>query len=207
MKIISANIGEKREIQWRKKLVETGIFKYPTEEISLGTEDVVGDHVIERKYHGGIDKACYLFSADAYPKFKKLYPDLDWNWGMFGENITVENLDEGDIMIGDQYQIGSALVEVSQPRQPCYKLGVRFGNQKVIKDFIALEHPGVYLRVLEMGLVKAGNQMELVKKGSELSVREIFNAIYAPENYQELINRAMDIRELSDSTKGDLKVL
>lgn len=206
MKVIAVNTGEKRTVTWRGKPVQTGIYKTPVDSIFLEKEDVVNDHVIDRKYHGGIDKACYLFSAEAYPKFKAKYPQLDWHWGLFGENITIEGLDESQICIGDQYTIGSAIVEVSEPRQPCYKLGIRFGTQAVLKDFIVLEHSGVYVRVLHEGEVKSGDEMTLKSSVSNLSIRKVFKAIYQPKDHQEIIQTALKTPQLANSTKKDLKV-
>jgi len=130
MDIISTNIGSPVLVEWNGQQIETGIYKYSTHSpIFLGEEDVFEDHVINRKYHGGPDKACYLYSANHYPFWKDKFPKLDWQWGMFGENLTVEGLDESKVKIGDVYRIGTAVVQVSQPRQPCFKLGIRFEDQ------------------------------------------------------------------------------
>ena len=111
MKIISTNIGEPRVIKWRGKEVETGIFKFPViQPIFLGTDDVENDHVIDRRYHGGTNKACYLYSSDHYGYWQKLYPELEMPWGIFGENLTVEGLNEAQINIGDIFKIGEAVV-------------------------------------------------------------------------------------------------
>jgi len=102
MRIVSTNIAEPKTIVWKGKEVTTGLFKYPVEAgILLGKEDVDNDHVIDRRYHGGADKACYLYSADHYSYWQNLYPELEMPWGMFGENLTVENLHEAEINIGN----------------------------------------------------------------------------------------------------------
>lgn len=127
MKIISTNIGNPTVILWNCKEEKTGIFKYPVNEaVCLRKNDIAKDTIIDRVHHGGSNKACYLFAADNYPYWKEIYPKLEWNWGMFGENLTVEGLNESLVRIGDIYKIGSAIVQISQPREPCYKLGVRF---------------------------------------------------------------------------------
>ena len=154
MKVLSVNISQPRTIQWKGRNETTGIYKEPVESIRLETAFVENDTVADPKYHGGIDKACYLYSADYYEYWKKRYPDLNWTYGMFGENITIEGLDENNVKIGDIYKVGEALLQVSQPRQPCYKLGIKFGSQKVLKEFIAFAHPGVYVRVIQPGTVK-----------------------------------------------------
>ena len=136
MLVKSVNIGNKQDVLWNGKTVSTGIFKKSVLSIKLGKEDVDLDDVVDRKYHGGIDKACYIYSFNHYAFWQKLYPNVELNFGMFGENITIEGLNEKTVYIGDIYRIGGATVKVTQPRQPCFKLGVRFSDQKIIKQFI-----------------------------------------------------------------------
>ena len=127
MKIISTNIGSPVIFSWKGREVATGLFKYPVPSpIMLEKEDVTNDHVIDRRYHGGTDKACYFYSADNYDYWKSLYPKMEMQFGMFGENLTVEGLSEENINIGDVFKIGNAVVQVTQPRQPCFKLNFRF---------------------------------------------------------------------------------
>ncbi len=150
MEIISTNIGQRKTVTLNGKRYETGIFKYSVNHhLQLGKLDVHGDNVIDRKYHGGIDKACYLYSEDHYPYWKNNYPELDWKHGMFGENLTVKNSNEKKIYIGDTYEVGSSIIQVSQPRQPCFKLGIRFKNQSITKKFIDYGYSGVYFRVIK----------------------------------------------------------
>jgi MOSC domain-containing protein YiiM len=164
MKVISTNIAKPRTVSWRGREIQTGIYKEPIKEpIFLGNEDVRNDTVIDRKHHGGEHKACYLFGADYYDDWKQKYPKLDWNWGMFGENLTVEGLNENMLQIGAIYELGDALVQISEPRQPCYKLGIRFGTQKVIVDFLEYGHPGTYVRILKEGLVSKDDMLQLKK--------------------------------------------
>ena len=209
MKIISTNIGEAVEIQWRGKTVKTGIYKHPTyEELLLGKEDVRGDQVMDRRYHGGGDKACYLYSADHYDYWKNRYPELDWHWGMFGENLTVEGLDESIIRIGDIYSAGSALVQVTQPRQPCFKLGVRFKNQKMVRDFLESPYPGVYVRILKEGVVQVGDDMMLKKDASNnMSLQEVFALFSNHSGDTELLKKAIVIPELAEACRKDLNKL
>jgi len=164
MKVISVNLGEKRKIQWRKKLVETGIFKFPVASpIFLDIEDVQNDSVVDRKYHGGIEKAVYGYSENHYACWKELYPDLDWNYGMFGENLTITDLDETSIHIGSIYQIGKAKIEVTKPREPCYKLGIRFNNPKIIRQFWNSTKSGIYFKILETGFVTINDELILLE--------------------------------------------
>ena len=168
MKVISVNLGEKKIIQWRRKTVETGIFKYPVEKpIFLDLEDVKDDQVIDRKYHGGIDQAVYGYSENHYAYWKALYPDLDWNYGMFGENLTISNLDETKIHVGTIFKLGKAIIEVTKPRQPCYKLGIRFNDPKIIKQFWNSTKSGIYFKILHTGFVAKNDVLELIEDKAE----------------------------------------
>lgn len=209
MKIISTNIAKPTIIEWRGQKVETGIYKYAVESpIFLGVEDVSNDHVIDRRYHGGLDKACYLYSADHYPFWQNKYPNQDWKWGMFGENLTISGLNESEIRIGDRFQIGNAVVQVTQPRQPCFKLGVRFGDQSVVSDFWTLPYPGVYVRVLSPGEVKTGDEMILMERDPEsLSVSQVFSIFHINKENQELIQKAIAEPFIAASCRRDIEKL
>ena len=204
MKIISTNIGEPRTILWRGKAVNSGIFKYSVDEpIQLEVEDVVNDHVIDRRYHGGVDKACYLYSADHYSYWQSLYPKLKMPWGMFGENLTVEGLHEAKVNIGDIFKIGEAVVQATQPRQPCFKLEFRFNDREIVRKFVESGFSGVYVRVLEKGSVKAGDSMKLIEKKESLSIQEVYKFIYASEFDPEIL-KAVNDPFIAASCKKDL---
>lgn len=207
MKIISTNIGRPTQISWNGRETLTGIYKYPVDRpLYLDVEQVEGDTVSDRRVHGGTYKACYLFSTDQYPYWREKYPHLDWSWGMFGENLSVEGLDETQLWIGNIYRLGSALVQVSQPREPCYKLGIRFGDQRILREFIEHGYPGSYLRILEQGKVSSGDSMELVEGAKvPISIHEFFQLLYAREKDQGLLRRAMDNPALSPSKRESLK--
>ncbi len=178
MKIISTNIAEPRTVSWRGHDIKTGIYKNPVEQpIFLGKEDVRHDAVIDRKHHGGEFKACYLFGADYYPEWKIKFPHLQWDWGMFGENLTVAGLDEEKLYIGAIYKLGTATIQISEPRQPCYKLGIKFGTQLVIKEFIHYGHPGTYVRILEEGEVKKGDSLILVEADKKAITTKQYNEL------------------------------
>ncbi len=170
MKVISVNIGKKKTVTWKKKTYETGIYKYPVDDcIVLGKEDVVNDHVIDRKYHGGIDQAVYAYGENHYAYWKNLYPDLEFNYGMFGENLTIDNLNEEKIYIGSIYQLGKSKIQVTKSRQPCVKLGIRFQDAKVIKQFWLTNKCGVYFKVLEIGKVTKNDMLILLEKAKNTS--------------------------------------
>jgi MOSC domain-containing protein YiiM len=206
MKIISTNIGRLREVEWNGRKITTGIFKEPVDEpLFLSHGGVNKDHVADLKVHGGSDKACYLYSADHYGYWKEIYPELNWHWGMFGENLTVEGLDEGKTMIGDIFKIGEAIVQVSQPRIPCYKLGIRLQSMRVVKQFLESPYPGVYVRVVEEGKVKTGDLMELSKPAEkQLSVREVFSLFTTNKANIELKELAIGNEFLAQRMRKDL---
>ncbi len=207
MKVESVNIGKKRLVKWRLKTVYTGIFKSPVDfPILLGKENVVDDDVVDRKHHAGIDKACYLFSADAYAYWKNLYPSLDFTYGWFGENLTVSGLRESEIHIGNQYKVGEAIIEISQPREPCFKLGIRFESQKVIKQSINHDQPGPYARVIKGGEVKSGDTLTLIEeRPEELTVLEVYQLIYKLNKDKSMIKKAMQSDYLAESAKRAIK--
>lgn len=194
MQIISTNIGDPTTFVWNGKEEQTGIFKYPVETpLHLRKNDVARDTIINRVNHGGTHKACYLFAAENYPYWQELYPDLKWDWGMFGENLTVAGLDESMMRIGDIYKIGTALGQVSQPREPCYKLGVRFGDQSILKKYIAHGRPGTYMRILEEGQVRNGDRLQLVEQSKNaLTVRQFYDLMFEKRKSKEMLVLFMD---------------
>jgi MOSC domain-containing protein YiiM len=207
MKVISTNLGSPTTFMWNGKEEQTGIFKYPVSEpLFLNKVDVAKDTIINRINHGGTNKACYLFSKDQYPYWKNLYPELDWNWGMFGENLTVEGMEDEVMRIGDIYKVGSTLVQVSQPREPCYKLGIRFGSQKILKQYIEHGQPGTYVRVLEEGYVKVGDEFQMVQQSkNSLTTRQFFDLINSKHKDKELLQLAMQNESVPEYKKERLR--
>lgn len=168
MKIISTNIGERKEVTFKNKTFFTGIYKYPVEKsIFLNVEDVKGDEISDRKYHGGVLQAVYGYSLKHYDFWKEKYPDLDWNFGMFGENLTIDNLDETKIHSGDTFKVGNTILEATIQRDPCYKLGARFNDMKIVKQFWNTTFCGVYFKVLQTGNVKVGDEFVKIKSCPE----------------------------------------
>ncbi|WP_320019298.1 MOSC domain-containing protein [Labilibaculum manganireducens] len=206
MKVVSTNIGKSVEINYHGQIEKTGMYKYAVDQaIFLGKEDVVKDAVIDRRYHGGADKACYWYSEKHYTFWKDKFPNLDWNYGMFGENLTISDLDEGDIKIGDVFQIGNARVQVTQPRQPCYKLNYRFDCNSMVRRFIDAGFPGVYIRVIEEGEVRQGDELILLERREEsLSIREVYNLLYESSKDQLKLEKALSDPALAASCKRDL---
>lgn len=155
MKIIATNIGERKEVIFKNKTFFTGIYKFPVQKpLFLDTDAVKGDEISDRKHHGGTLQAVYAYSLEHYDFWKEKYPNLDWQFGMFGENLTIEGLDETKICQGDTFKVGETILEATIQRDPCYKLGARFNDMKIVKQFWNTTFCGVYFKVLKTGLVK-----------------------------------------------------
>jgi MOSC domain-containing protein YiiM len=168
MKIVTTNIGVKREIDWKGKTVATGVFKFPVATpIFLDIVEVTGDEITDREHHGGVLQAIYGYSLKHYDFFKPLYPNLEWQLGMFGENLTIDDIDETKIHQGDTFKVGGAILEATVQRNPCYKLGIRFNDMKIVKQFWNTSMCGVYFKVLQTGFVKAGDEFTQLKSCPE----------------------------------------
>lgn len=207
MKVISTNTGESVEINYHGKIEKTGMYKYAVDQaIFLAKNDVVNDSVIDRRYHGGADKACYWYSEKHYEFWKEKFPHLEWNYGMFGENLTISELDEGNIKIGDVFQIGNAKVQITQPRQPCYKLNYRFNCNSMVRQFIDAGFPGIYIRVIEEGKVRKGDELILLESREEsLSIRDVYNLLYESSKDELKLDKALSDPALAASCKRDLR--
>jgi len=207
MKVLSVNIGKKIKVKWRFRTIETGIFKKEVDEaIFLGEEDVDNDAVVDRKYHGGKDMAVYAFTKNHYAFFEALYPELEFYNGIFGENLTVSNLLETEVNIGDTFKIGDAIIQVSQPRYPCFKLGIVFNTQKIVKQFLNASYCGFYFRVIQKGNVKKGDEIVLIKRAeNSLTVAEVYSLYTTERKNKELIKKALELDLLADRCKHSLK--
>jgi MOSC domain-containing protein YiiM len=203
MKIVSTNIAKPTTFRWRGKDVVTGIYKKPTQTpIYLGKEEVRGDEVSDRKVHGGVFKACYLFSQKHYAYWEKLYPQLDWHYGMLGENLTVSNLDETELIIGNIYTIGEVEIQITQPREPCFKFAAKFGSNAVLRQFIDYGCPGTYVKVLNEGFVKEGDIMVLKKTAeNSISIADFFNLLYAKEKDQDLLKIVTNLNAIPEKKR------
>lgn len=166
MRLVSVNVGLPRDVTWRGKVVTTGIFKEPVSgRIRLRRLNLDGDRQADLTVHGGPYKAVYAYPAEHYAYWRQQLPDRDLPWGTFGENLTIEGLSEDTVRIGDRLRIGTAELVVTQPRLPCFKLGIRFGSPGMVKRFLASRRTGFYLAVLEEGEVGAGDPIALVSQG------------------------------------------
>ncbi len=203
MRVLSVNIGLPRQVVFNGQIVTTSIFKDPVKgPIMLRKLNLDGDRQADLTVHGGLDKAVYSYPAEHYEYYwRKQFPNMDLTWGMFGENFNTEGLMEDDVNVGDQFQIGSAAKLIAtQPRMPCYKLGVRFGRMDVIRRFMASGRPGIYFKVLQEGQVKAGDKIKIIRKDEyNVTVKDIVR-LYIREGYNdediETMRRATKIEDL-----------
>ena len=175
LKLISVNVGLPREVLSNGKVVTTGIFKEPVEgRVWVRTLNLEGDRQADLTVHGGKHKAVYGYPAVHYEFWRTQFPDMNLGWGMFGENVTTEGLVESDVHIGDQYRVGTAVLESTNPRFPCFKLGIRFGREDIEERFLASGRSGFYFRVVREGDVAAGDPIERTTPSSSgLTIAEI----------------------------------
>ena len=201
MKLLSVNVGLPREVEWRGRKVRTSIWKNPKKgRVEVARLNLAGDEQSDLSVHGGADKAVYAYPAEHYAFWRTELPDMDLSWGAFGENLTIEGLIESQAMIGDRILIGSAEFVVTQPRMPCFKLGIRFGREDMVKRFLRSGRTGFYLAVLREGEVGAGDRIEFTLHDDRaLSIADIA-ALYARDSdNQATLRRAADTPALPES--------
>lgn len=201
MKIISVNVGLPRLVLRNDEPVSTGIFKEPVAgRVMMRTLNLDGDRQSDLSVHGGPQKAVYVYPSEHYGFWKQELPDMDLSWGVFGENLTTTGLLETEIHIGDKFRIGTGEVMVTQPRMPCYKLGIRFGRPDNIKRFLLSERSGFYLSVLKEGEVGAGDEFQLLEKNtSGVRVVDVTRLFSTDKENVDLMLRAIATEALPES--------
>jgi MOSC domain-containing protein YiiM len=204
MKIIQINVGRPRLVMRNGEPVSTAIYKEPVAgRVMLRTLNLDGDRQADLSVHGGPEKAVYGYPSEHYAFWKRELPNMDLPWGMFGENFTTEGMFEAELNIGDRFRIGSAKVMVTQPRMPCYKLGIRFGRNDMLKRFLASELSGFYFSVLEEGEVGAGDEFELIEKNeSGVRVVEVTRLYSSDKRNVDLMQRAIATEALPISWRA-----
>ena len=202
-RILSVNVSLPKEIDFEGQKVMTGIFKEPVEgRVRLKKLNLDGDRQADLTVHGGPDKAVYAYSVEHYEYWHNVFPDLSMSNGMFGENLTVEGLIEGEINVGDIFRVGTATVVATQPRMPCYKLGVKFGRMDVIKKFLASGRSGIYFKVLKEGEVAKGDSIELITKDPNLiTISDIVRVYSVEREDRRTMLRAVKVDALSKGWK------
>jgi MOSC domain-containing protein YiiM len=201
MKLISVNVGLPREVTWKGKTVRTGIFKEPvSERVMVRALNLDGDRQADLTVHGGLDKAVYVYPFEHYDYWRSELPDTELTPGIFGENFTITGLREEEVNIGDCFRIGNVTLMVTQPRLPCYKLGIRFGRPDMVKQFLASRRTGFYFRVLQEGEVGAGDTLEMVSRDdNNITVADITQLYVREEDNPDLRQRAAQLEALPKS--------
>lgn len=204
MKIISIQVGRPQLVMRNDEPVSTAIFKQPTEgRVNLRTLNLDGDRQADLSVHGGPTKAVYVYPAEHYDFWRQELPDMDLPYGMFGENFTATGFSEKTLNIGDEFLIGSAQVMVTEPRMPCYKLGIRFGRTDIIKRFLVSERTGFYLAVLQEGEVGVGDEFQLIKRNEpSVKVSDVTRLYARDRNNAELLRRASAVEALPEGWRS-----
>jgi MOSC domain-containing protein YiiM len=202
-RILSVNVSLPKVIDFEGQRITTGIFKEPVEgRVNLRTLNLDGDRQADLTVHGGPDKAVYAYSMEHYDYWHGIFPDLPIPIGMFGENLTVERLIETEVNVGDVFRIGSATVIATQPRMPCYKLGVKFGRMDVLKKFLASGRSGIYFRVLKEGEGAAGDSIVQIREDSNRITMSDIVRLYSNEREDlQTMRRAVKVEALPKGWK------
>jgi MOSC domain-containing protein YiiM len=167
MTVISVNTGRPAEVHVNKRTVRTSIWKTPRDgRLRVEKLNIEGDEQSDLTVHGGSRKAVYLYPSEHYAFWREQLPGMDLPWGAFGENLTTEGLTESEVRIGDRMEIGTAEFEVTQSRQPCFKLAIRFGRADMIKRFYASGRSGFYVSVVREGDIGRGDEIRITKRAS-----------------------------------------
>ena len=198
MRLLSLNVGLPRQVRFQGELVTTGIFKEPVQgSVRLRKLNLEGDKQADLTVHGGVDKAVYAYAGEHYDYWRQELPDMSLPWGMFGENFTTEGMFEESVNIGDQFKVGTANLIATQPRMPCYKLGVKFGSMDMIKRFLASGLTGVYFKVMKEGELEQGDEIKLIKKAeNSVTVKDIVRIYTIDKDDIQTIERAIKIKDL-----------
>ena len=206
MELISVNVGCPQEAAWHGRVVTTAIYKQPVDgRVALRKLNLDGDRQADLSVHGGENKAVYCYPIAHYDYWKRELPTRDLPIAIFGENFTIEGLLEASVHVGDQFSVGSAEVVVTQPRLPCYKLGIRFQSDDMVKRFLASARMGFYFAVTREGEVAAGDKIEVIgRDASGVSITEI-TRLYLAKRYNSgdvaSVLRALRVVALPESWK------
>ena len=177
MNLVTVSVGRPREISWQDRVVRTSIFKTPVDgRVRVSRLNLDGDEQSDLLVHGGPDKAVYAYPVEHYAPWQTELALADLPHGSFGENLTVDGLIETEVAIGDEYRIGTAEFIVTQPRLPCFKLGIRFARSDIVKLFFDSGRTGFYLRVTREGEIGAGDSIERLTQDTKgLTIQRVFD--------------------------------
>ncbi len=201
LRVQSVNVGLPRVVRWKGRTVSTGIFKEPVAgRVAVRLLNLEGDQQADLKAHGGPQMAVYVYPAEYYAFWHEQYPAMELPWGVFGENLTTWGLRDDAVYIGDHLQVGSAHLVVTQPRMPCYKLGLKFGRDDVLKRLLKSGFSGFYCAVLQEGDVAAGDPITLLRRDEhQITVLDIVRLERERKHDVDLLRRAVAVEALSPS--------
>jgi len=208
-RLLSVNVGLPRDIEWKGRTVHTGIWKSAVQDRRrVGRLDLEGDGQGDLAGHGGEQRAVYVYQIESYRYWQEQLKRTDFVYGQFGENFTVEGLADDSVCIGDRFQIGSAVFEVTQPRVTCYRVGIRMNEPRMAALLTGSGRPGFYFRVLQEGEVGAGDEIVKVGEAKErMTVAEINALLYSPNHARDQLARALRIEALSKGWRGSFEAL
>ena len=206
MNILSVNVGQPRELQLEGRVVLTSIFKSPVQgRLKVQKHNIEGDRQADLRVHGGPNKAVYAYASESYSHWRQELPDSDLVFGAFGENLTLSGLTEEDAQIGDRYQVGSSVLEVTQPRMPCFKLNLRFNRGDMVKRFWRNGHSGIYFAIYEEGELQVGDEIHLLhREVNSVSIADVVRLYKRERHDPELLERALRA-PLSGSWKQEIR--
>jgi ferredoxin-NADP reductase/MOSC domain-containing protein YiiM len=208
-RLLSVNVGLARDIAWKERTVHTGVWKNPvTGRCGVGQLNLEGDGQGDLAGHGGEHRAVFVYQIESYRYWQEQLKRSDFVYGQFGENFTVEQLPDDIVCIGDRFQIGTALFEVTQPRVTCYRVGIRMNEPRMAALLTSSGRPGFYFRVLREGEVAAGDEIVKVGEAAErMTVAEINALLYLPPHPRDRLERALRIEALSHGWRGSFEAL
>ncbi len=201
MKLVSLNVALPHLVEYKGEPVATGIFKEPVQgPVMLRTLNLDGDRQADLSVHGGVSKAVYAYPSEHYQFWKKEFPDMELPYGMFGENLTTEGMFEDTVNVGDRFGIGEAELMITEPRLPCYKLGIKFGRPDILKRFLQSRRTGFYFAVLKEGEVKAGDEIVSISRdGNDIAISDITRLYAFEKDDQATLRRVVKLEALSES--------
>lgn len=206
MRLVSVNVSLPRPVEFRGQVVSTSIFKEPAVgRVAVRRLSLAGDWQADLRSHGGLNKAVYAYPLEHYAEWGPELGHDDLQPGQFGENLTVEGLTEETVRLGDAFRIGTTLLQVTQPRYPCFKLGIRMGDASFPRRFLASGRTGFYLRVLEEGELGVGDAVELVERSDGLTVRELWHLVLVDKENVEGARRALQCPTLGPEWREPLE--
>ena len=208
MKILSINISEPKKIVFNHKELVTSIYKKPIDsEVEVAEGGIIGDKQADLRFHGGFEKALYAYSYSHYEFWsKQMGQDFSNDFGLVGENLTIENFNEKNISIGDEITVSTCIFKITQPRIPCYKLGIKMNDRKFPRLFSQSGNVGAYMKVIKPGKMSKGDEIEITKhESSSMTIFEIMELLYKDTKNIDQMKKALNIESLTEEIKDKFR--